>query len=216
MSTGTCKGFLLGALLMGLAACEDIAALDLGGATTGENLALRNATLGDGTIKLVPPPGFCVDKRSLRKSFAIMARCDTLGGNLNTDAPLAVITATTLAVTGPAQVSTSDVAGASETVLQQDDDGPLALVQVKGAPPSPDMRDTYWRGAARVGNHVVGLAIYEATSGQDLGATAPNLLIQTYERTQEQSVVALVALQDNSATGGPKQTNGGLLSGLFE
>lgn len=205
MSTGTCKGLLLGVFCLGLTACEDIAALDKSGATTGENLALRNATLGDGTIKLVPPPGFCVDKRSLRQGFAIMARCDILGGTVSTDAPLAVITATTVAVIGPAQFSTSSFDGASETVLQRDDEGPLALVQVKGTPPSPGMRDTFWRGAAQVGGHVVGFAIYEATDSRDLGTTAPNLLVQTYERTHEQSIVAIAALQDNSATGAVKQ-----------
>ncbi|MEM8654427.1 MAG: hypothetical protein AAGF36_06750 [Pseudomonadota bacterium] len=206
MNTGTSKGVLLGILLFGLAACEDFAALDLAGATTGQNLALRSADLGDGTITLVPPPGFCVDKRSLNDSFAIMARCDTLGGRATADAPLAVITATTVAVSGPVTVDSADLETSGETVLQQANQGALALVQVRGAPPSPDMRDTYWRGAARVGDHLVGLAIYEAASGQDLGRDAPGLLVQTIERARYTPVVTTAA-QDNSATGTPKQTN---------
>ena len=216
MNTGTSKGVLVGSILLGLAACEDFAALDLAGATTGENLALTNATLAGGTIKLVPPPGFCVDKRSLRQSFALMARCDTLGGRLTTDAPLALITATTVEVTGAAQISTSDFEGSSEQVLQRRDDDDLALVQVRGTPPSDDMRDTYWRAAARVGNQVVGLALYEPSGAGALGDTAPSLLARTVKDTQEQSVIALVAAQDNSATAAPKETRGGFLAGLFE
>lgn len=216
MSTGTFKGLLLGALCLGLTACEDIAGLDLADATTGENLALQNATLGNGAVRLMPPPGFCVDKRSLRGSFAIMARCDTLGGRLTTDAPLAIITATTVAASGPAQVSTSNFDGTTETVLQRRDDGPLALVQVRGKPPGSGMRDTYWRGAARVGNHVVGLAIYQGADNPDLGPTAPDLLTQTIERTQEQSIAYAAATQNNSATQALKQTNNERLSGLFE
>ncbi|GGX40464.1 hypothetical protein GCM10007385_04810 [Tateyamaria omphalii] len=215
MNTGTSKGLLLGALLFGLAACEDFAGLNLGGAT-GENLALNNAKLAGGTISLVPPSGFCVDKRSLRQNFALMARCDTLGGRLTTNAPLAIITATTVTATGVTQVSTSDFESASETVLERIDDAPLALVQVKGKPPSPGMRDTYWRGAARIGDQVIGLALYQKASNTDLGSVAPNLLIQTVEQTQEQSIVAAVALQDNSATQTPKPAGRGFVSGLFE
>lgn len=215
MNTGTSKGLLLGALLFGLAACEDFAGLNLGGAT-GENLALNSARLADGTVRLVPPPGFCVDKRSLRQSFALMARCDTLGGRLTTDAPLAIITATTVKATGAAQISTSDFESPSETVIERIDDAPLALVQVKGTPPSPGMRDTYWRGAARIGDQVIGLALYQKASDADLGNVAPNLLIQTVEQTQEQSIVAAVALQDNSATQTPKPAGRGFLAGLFE
>ncbi|MBY5933315.1 hypothetical protein KUV51_09925 [Tateyamaria omphalii] len=214
MSTGTSKGVLLGTLLLGLAACEDFGAFDLGG--TGQNHALSNAQLGGGVIKLMPPPGFCVDKRSLQRSFAIMARCDTLGGQLTTEAPLAVITATTVEVEDAARISTSGFENASETVLQRSDDGTLALVQVKGTPPGADMRDTYWRGAARVGNLVLGLTAYEGANSTELDQGAPNLLKQILERTQEQSIVAAVSPQDNSATQPPKQARGGFLAGLFE
>ncbi|WP_052249571.1 hypothetical protein [Tateyamaria sp. ANG-S1] len=201
MSTGTCKGLLLGAALLGLAACEDFAGLDLGG--SGQNFALSNAELSGGAIKLMPPPGFCVDRRSLRDSFALMARCDTLGGRQTAEAPLAIITATTVPAAGAAAISTAQFEGASETVLQRSDDGPLALVQVTGGPPSADMRTTYWRGAAQVGNHVLGLAAYENADSAALDLMGQSLLTQTVERTQAQSVIAVVAPQGNSATPTP-------------
>lgn len=216
MNTGTSKGVLVGSLLLALSACEDFAALDLAGATTGENLALTNATLAGGTVKLVPPSGFCVDKRSLRQTFALMARCDTLGGRLATDAPLALLTATTVEASGPAQVSTSDFEGASEQVIQREDRDGLALVQVRGTPPSNRMRETYWRAAARIGDQVVGLALYEPSNAPELGGFAVSLLTETVEQTQAQSVIAQVAAQDNSATAAPKDAGNGFLAGLFE
>ncbi|WP_147109641.1 hypothetical protein [Tateyamaria sp. syn59] len=214
MSTGTSKGVLLGTLLLTLSACEDFAGLNLAG--TGEGFALSGANLAGGTVKLMPPPGFCVDKRSVRDSFAIMARCDTLGGQHTADAPLAIITATTVAVDGAAQIDTSAFEGTSETVLQRTEDGALAVVQVTGAPPSPDMRGTYWRGAAQVGNQVLGLAAYEDANSTALDQLGQSLLTQTVERTQEQSVVAAVVPPDNSATSPPKPSGNGFFAGLFE
>lgn len=215
MNTGTSKGLLLGALLLGLAACEDFAGFNLGGATS-DSLALSGAKLADGVVQLVPPSGFCVDKSSLRQNFALMARCDTLGGKLTTDVPLAIITATTVATNDAIQISTSTFESASETVIQRVDDAPLALVQVKGKPPSADMRDTYWRGAAQIGDQAIGLTLYQRANDTDLGEAAPKLLTQTIEQTQEKSIVAAIARQDKSATQTPKLANGGFLSALFE
>ena len=56
------------------------------------NLALANAELADGALTLVPPAGFCVDKSTLRPSFAVVARCDSLGARQTVnDAPLGMI-----------------------------------------------------------------------------------------------------------------------------
>lgn len=35
--------------------------------------------MANGALTLVAPEGFCIDKRSLKSSFALLARCDTLG-----------------------------------------------------------------------------------------------------------------------------------------
>jgi len=78
------------------------------------------------------------------------------------------------------------------------------------------MRDTYWRGAAQIGDQAIGLTLYQKANDTDLGEAAPKLLTQTIEQTQEKSIVAAIARQDKSATQTPKLANGGFLSALFE
>lgn len=144
---------------------------------------------------LIAPPGFCIDRHSLGQSFALMARCDTLGSRGVPDAPLAVITAATIAVQDRGGVDTG-----MERVLTRQNGDNVTLLQVQGGPPSEQMRDVYWRGVGQVGNQTVGLAIYEAENGAELGELAPQLLIQTMKRTQNQSTAVGVAQLDNSAT----------------
>ena len=198
MTTWTCKGLIAGAVLA-LAGCDEF-----GGLTSDTSaepvLGLTSAQLGRGAVTLVPPSGFCVDKRSLRQSFALMARCDTLGGPAARGAPLALITATTTANTGAIRVSANDLGSSGETILAQSERSSVTLVQVQGTPPDPGMRKVYWRAAGQVGTHVVALAIYEAQGGATLGELAPDLLAQTMQRTQARSSTAVAGQQDNSAT----------------
>jgi len=192
MITWNSKSLAAGALLLALAGCENPGGT--GGTIAGS--ALTSAKLARGAVTLVPPVGYCVDKRSLRASFAIMARCDTLGGTATYGAPLAVITAATVAS------ATSAAAGGSqnETILSRRQLETVTLLRVKGKPPSPNMRDEFWRAVGLVGDQVIGLAIYEAANGADLGELAPELLVQTMHRTREQTTAAAAARQDNSAT----------------
>lgn len=195
MTTWTSKGLVAGAMCLALAACDDIAALDGGSGDVVAMNALPSAKLARGSVTLVPPVGYCIDKRSLRASFALMARCDTLGGTATFGAPLALITATTVGVKA-SQTAGNSFGTTSETVLARRQSDTLTLIQVKGTPPSPDMRDVFWRGIGQVGDQVIGMAIYEAAGGADLGERAPDLLAQSMRRTKAQTA----AIQDNSAT----------------
>ncbi|MEM6371181.1 MAG: hypothetical protein AAF727_00135 [Pseudomonadota bacterium] len=186
MTTWTSKPLLAGALCLGLAACADFAG------PKGEGSALPFAPLARGSVTLVPPFGYCVDKRSLRASFALMARCDTLGGTGAFGAPLALITAATVA---KGNATTADET-LGETVLVRRDEGSLILLQVDGTPPSSDMRNVFWRAIGQVGDQVIGLALYEPRSGAELGESAPELLAQTMRRTRARTA----SEQDNSAT----------------
>ncbi len=61
-----------------------------GGATSAP---LRQAAMANGALTLVAPEGFCIDKRSLKPSFALLARCDNLGDPQGAyGAPLGLIT----------------------------------------------------------------------------------------------------------------------------
>ncbi|MEL6450571.1 MAG: hypothetical protein AAFQ19_04875 [Pseudomonadota bacterium] len=212
MNTWTCKGLLVAALCLGLTGCDEGGAgLSFAVLTPhAPSQALTEAELGRGALTLVPPNGFCIDKRSLRHSFALMARCDVLGADGGAGAPLAVITAT--AVVAAQDQARTVLKAAGEVVLSERSDDAVALVQVRGTPPMPMMRDVYWRATAQVGDHLLGLALYQPDSAGDLGSTAPDLLVQTMRRTQAHSVRA----QDNSATTGANQTGNGFLAGLFQ
>ncbi|MEO1362314.1 MAG: hypothetical protein AAFU86_00890 [Pseudomonadota bacterium] len=196
-----------------LAACED--GFGLPGAGLPDD-GLRSATLSRGAVMLVAPPGFCIDRRSLRARFALMARCDTLGSTGADDAPLALITVTTVPSTTDAALTGDALGTQSETVLDREDRSGLTLIRVRGTPPSPELRETYWRAAGRVGDQIIGLALYEAQDGAPLGALAPRLLEQTMQRTQDQTVAIIVARADNSATPPDNNPRRSLLSGLFE
>ena len=187
----TSKAALVGAACMALAACDDLAGV--GGA---QNNGLPVASLARGAVNLVPPVGYCVDKRSVRARFALMARCDTLGGGPSFGAPLAVITAATVDQSAIDASINED----SETILSRRSSDDLTLLEVNGTPPSPDMRPVFWRAVGQVGEQIIGLAIYEGDNGAPLGELAPQMLAETLQRTRARSAVQLSAAQDYSAT----------------
>ncbi|WP_299139315.1 hypothetical protein [uncultured Tateyamaria sp.] len=210
MNTWTCKGLVAGTALAVLAGCDDIGQIDLGGAATPA--PLLTAELGRGAVTLVPPDGYCIDQRSLRASFALIARCDTLGGETGLGQPLAIITATTVAALDGQDVSPATLGANGETVLNSTTTDTLTLAQVRGTPPGPGVRDVFWRAVGTIGTQAVGFAIYEAADGPELGDDAPALLIQTMTRTQSQTA----ATQDKSATTPAKQSSKSGLAGLFQ
>ncbi|WP_299285174.1 hypothetical protein [uncultured Tateyamaria sp.] len=187
MSTWTCKG-LIAAAFLALVGCDEAA-------FGPSSQALLSADLGNSGVRLVPPQGYCIDRRSLRASFALMARCDTLGGERSVAVPLAVITATAT----PRLDDAASAATNSETVLGRLRTSTLAMVQVRGTPPSPTLRDVYWRGVGDVGDHVLGLAIYESKDGANLGEQAPELLVQAMQRTLSQTAARTAQAANNSA-----------------
>ena len=215
MNTWTSKVCAAVLACLTLAACEDGVGLPGSGADA-QNDGVRSAALNRGAVMLVAPEGFCIDPDSLRQRFALMARCDTLGARGADDAPLALITATTVPTRTQQPLTSNDLGASSETVLDRADRDGLTMVRVQGTPPGAGLRDTYWRAAGRVGNQIVALAIYEAQDNAPLGTRAPRLLEQTMRRTQDQTVATVVARADNSATPGNNNPSRGALGGLFE
>ena len=145
--------------------------------------ALSSATLADGSIALVPPSGYCIDPESLTDNFALMARCDRLGGPPEFGAPVAVITAAT-AGSVPALGFGRVFGTERETIIARREAEGVTLLQVKGTPPIPTMRDVFWRGISKIEGKMLGLAIYESKDSAPLGEQAPDLLAQTLRRTK--------------------------------
>ena len=187
MNTWTFKGLVTTlATCLALAGRDAVDGLALSGAFDRE--PLKTAELADGAITLVPPEGFCIDPRSLKARFALMARCDTLGGDKGQDAPLAVITATAVPLTANAVVTIDDLVTEHEAVLSRETLDNLTMVQLQGNPPIENAHLVYWRGASNISGYGIGLTIYASDSRPALNQRAPALLTQVVERIHSQKM----------------------------
>ena len=185
MNTWTCKGLLTAlATCLALAGCDAWDGLALGKLFNPE--PLKSAELAGGAVTLVPPAGFCIDRRNLKADFALMARCDTLDGDSGEDAPFAVITVTAIQLTTDAAVVAADLVTENETILSRETSDSLTLVQVQGDPSIEIANSVYWRAVGQIGSHGIGLAIYSADNRPALGHRAPVLLEQFMQRSQAQ------------------------------
>lgn len=190
MNTWTCKKVFAGLLLLaGTAGCDEVVGTRAFLAPTGGASAPppTEVTLADGDVTVVAPDGYCVDPRSAQDDFALIARCDTLGGRSRLfSAPLALITISVAAG--------SEIAGAVESLptepeiivgqVRTDD---FTLVQISGPAPVPGASDRYWRGVGQVGGHAVGLALYAPKDTPELGNRGADLLVQVLRRSQAAS-----------------------------
>ena len=79
MITWTSKSPFAALALLTLSACEGGQGFSRGGSPVAEEKPLRQAILADGAVQVVPPQGYCIDPKSLKSRFALMARCDALG-----------------------------------------------------------------------------------------------------------------------------------------
>ncbi len=225
MSTWTCKRVAF-CLCLGLvmAACQQ-ASGGFMSSTSGQrfdnprrNMALPSAELVDGALTLAPPPGFCVDKRSLEPSFAIVARCDSLGARraLPSDVPLGMIL---VSASLPAERGV-DLARAlarlqppGAEILVKRVAGSLALMQLRGATPEGIDR-RHWRALARIGPYLVGLTAFAPPGGELSGQEGGRVLSQLVESSESATATRAIAAVTPSEPSGPQP--GGFLSGLFE
>jgi hypothetical protein len=190
MNIGTCKGAILAGLIA-LAGC------DVGGGAT--NAPLRETAMANGSVTLVAPDGFCIDRRSLKADFALLARCDTLGDPDGAfGAPLGLITvsltrspADALPITATAmQAALSD-----GTVLDKKETRDTVLLQVQGTEPArKGLSATHWRGAGQVGPHRIGLAIYGTDDSGAIGSEGGRILDQLMQRTRVRAATPVTAL----------------------
>ena len=114
-----------------------------------------------------------------------MARCDILGAQEQSAAPLAIITATIASAEGAASLNADSLKGVNETILSQAKRDGLTLIRVQGTPPNSALRNVYWRAAGEIGEQTLGLAIYESGQSESLGTRARALLTETFLRSFE-------------------------------
>lgn len=193
MFTWICKPYGL-CLCLVLTACSQtdgspFASLGMGRAQP-QRAVLTAAELADGQLVLSPPDGFCIDRRSLRQAFALIARCDTLGGKQNVPAePLAVILVS-VAQSADQEARLSTVLDAlvpsDAEVLERVQADDLALLRLRGpAPEGADPRQ--WRGTTRVGRNLLGFTLYAPVGGRAAGASGGRLVRVLAARTRQAS-----------------------------
>ena len=174
-----------------MAGCAQIKNAEfLSGTTPKPSNALAVVSMADGAVALTPPPDYCIDKSSLKPRFALMARCDVLGAESDTDASLALITVTLVPLDVGAEVPNSaDLAAAIEpdTILQTSDTDGLALVQTKSATGLEGVSERHWRGVFVVNGILVGLALYGPPGGQANGNAGGPILSALAKRTIAQT-----------------------------
>lgn len=148
-------------LVMPLAACLD------GGGTDAP--PLREIALYAGQVTVSGPPGYCIDRQSLRRrreaAFVLIAGCAGLTGQPDAAVAPAVLTVSVLPEDGrrappDAQALAALVAGAD--ILQSGVEDGLSYVQLSsgGAALMPLGDPRHWRGGMAVAGHPVGLAVY--------------------------------------------------------
>lgn len=193
MTTWTFKGPVAAFALLILSACESGQG---GGVFAGlpnglKAKPLSQTALAGGAVTLVAPRGFCIDSRSVTRSFALMARCDVLGApQAAGDAPLGFITVSVQsAAPGAALPAVEQLAAASGLSAVTDPritDNQLTF-RANGRAPVKGVSDTHWRGTAGIGGQIVGVALYAPESGRALSGEGRNIVSAVLTRSRDGS-----------------------------
>ncbi len=195
-----------------LAGCDTVEGLPFvpsggGGFAIGGEGRPRTAEveLAGGAVVLAAPEGYCIDKRSLKRTkrggFAVMARCDTLGvkGSFR-GYDLALITVASqpreAGAKAPTAQAVARTAGKVKVLNQRTSRG-LALVRLADGPHDLEgVSRVHWRGAFAVGDNLVGLGLYAVDGSGVLGAQGGLLLEELTRKTRAASAKAVAEATD--------------------
>ncbi len=190
MNIWTSKGSLAALSLFLLTACDGVP-LTLPGAP-GASQALSQVSMAAGTVTLVAPQGYCIDKRSVRPRFALMARCDVLGASAAAalGAPIGIMTVSLAeaneAAPLPGPADTARAAGLTEVTDAVASDG-VSLFRAVGPVPVEGLSPRHWRGTARVGGQILGVALYGPADSNVQTDEGRLITREVIERTQAAS-----------------------------
>lgn len=193
MTIWTCKTTLAVAACIALTACDALPVLD-GLSAPKDAVALSQSAMANGAFTLVAPQGFCIDKTSLKQRFALMARCDTLGApSAAAAAPLGILTVsvTPNATSGalPTPDETADAAKLARVTAVTSEANAVTF-RAEGSPPSAGLGVAHWRGTARIGGHLIGIALYGPKDGRAISSEGRETINDMIRRTKEASPTA--------------------------
>ncbi|MBD3665604.1 hypothetical protein [Sulfitobacter aestuariivivens] len=195
MSTWRFRAALAAGLSITLIGCEDgQGGNPFGGASAGgdaKNIALPQARMAGGALTLVPPEGFCIDKRSLKRRFALMARCDTLGNpSASAGAPMGILTVSISDASAAQPLPTPDQTAAAarlEKVSAQKSEVDAVTFRAEGIPPLKELDTVQWRGIARVQDQVIGIAFYGPKGGRAISREGREIVNGLIRKTKAAS-----------------------------
>ncbi|SFS88508.1 hypothetical protein SAMN04488040_2259 [Sulfitobacter marinus] len=185
MTTWTFKGSLAAIGFMTLTACEAGQGpfnLDLAGNSAAP---VTRAMMASGAV-LVAPPGFCIDQASMTPDFMVMMRCDLLGmRDAAGSAPRGLITislASSGTATLPSAQQIAAASGLTNLSAIQTAEG-IVTFRARGKIPVGGLSPTHWRGAARIGSQLAGIAVYGPENGLITTSVGRDLVITLVQQS---------------------------------
>lgn len=181
-------------LIAGCATDGASPALAFGDAGVGGFLAPRapqeQAEMLGGAITLIPPDGFCVDARSRRSDFAMMARCDVLGAELTSQiaVPLAIMTASVAPISSDTEFQAVVLQDRTQRVLDRYDVDGMYLTRFSDTPPDETLSRDFWRGVTRIGDTMVSIGLYSSVNAPALGPYGRVMLEESLTFTRQASL----------------------------
>jgi hypothetical protein len=150
-----------------------------------------------GRISLVPPKGYCIDKRSVRDrdgtGFALIARCDMLGRRgIQSRYDLALISVTIGAQSAAQTPTISDLKRSADgaTILEEVNKEGLPMIRLQTDSLDLDgAAEQHWRAAFALNGHLVALALYAPENNVPLTRKAMSLLESLVSRTRAASLM---------------------------
>jgi len=148
--------------------------------------ALRAVALYDGAVIVTAPPGYCIDRRSVRRGadgrFALLASCESLTGMPDLAVEPAVMTVSVLPRADRAERPSLDAMsrafGPDSVRRAEDGDGITLLHVAQGGDAVLNGGDpAHWRAGTVINGHLVGLAAYGPKNGT-VAATGGRTLLR--------------------------------------
>lgn len=171
-----------------LSACNTV---DTGNIFAPAVAPLTQALMMRGKITLVPPSGYCIDAKSLSQSFALMARCDTLGAATGgRGQPTGVLTVSFARSAKNATLPTAqEIATATGMNMPENTrEGEASVVfKTTGRAPTSDLSPKHWRSISKVGEYTMSAALFGQKGQRAVSPEGASILEDMIKRTTDKT-----------------------------
>jgi hypothetical protein len=148
---------------------------------------LVQADMMNGKVTLMPPAGYCIDPESLSQSFALMARCDTMGaatGGSGAAAGVLTVSVSRRAQGTPLPTAQDVTEAAGLGAAQSTRRGEASVIfKTTGTAPAPDLSPQHWRALAQVEGFILGAALYGPEGLRAVSDEGADILEDMIKRT---------------------------------